>query len=146
MVEALRHCWRNIWEASDVLHFALYFISISISSGGRGDTPWQCWALWVLGKAEKRYINVMNYYYYYYYYYFIAVFDKQLRCSEGPKSVVSTSRSYLEDLWSWKMLLLRNALSKFKRPNREKNSFCLRYQLCLRCFENKTQMSHKLYI
>ncbi len=25
-------------------------------------------ALWVLRKAEKRYINVMNYYYYYYYY------------------------------------------------------------------------------
>ncbi len=37
---------------------------------GRGDTPpplpSQCRALWVLRKAEKRYINVMNYYYYYY--------------------------------------------------------------------------------
>ncbi len=34
-------------------------------SRGWGDTPSQCRALWVLRKAEKRYINVINYYYYY---------------------------------------------------------------------------------
>ncbi len=32
--------------------------------------PSQCRALWVLRKAEKRYINVINYYYYYYYFFF----------------------------------------------------------------------------
>ncbi len=56
--------WWAFWHTMAAVTSSRWMLH---TGGGRGDTPSQCRALWVLRKAEKRYINVMNYYYYYTY-------------------------------------------------------------------------------
>ncbi len=58
--------WWAFWRTMAAVASFRWMLHIG---GGWGDTPWQ-WALWVLRKAEKHYINTINYYYYYYYYYY----------------------------------------------------------------------------